>query len=415
MSAVEFGALSSNFSLSEEVPPLRAGACLSREDFTRIRRELQLKFCKWDPQVGDVATLAPFPLLVTRKRWSELEQLAEQLTGELRAAEEELVERDDLYRTLAIPRPLRRVLRKAGALSPAAVRVMRFDFHWTSDGWRISEVNADVPGGFSEASEFPRLMSRRFDGVTPVGDPARAWAHSVATAGGPVALLVAAGFMEDHQVVSYLARVLRERGIEGWLANPQQLRWQSGQAHLDGQVLGAIIRFYQAEWLARLPRRSGWPQLMVGGRTPVSNPASCLFGESKRFPLIWDRLRTSLPTWRRLLPETRDPRAVPWRTDESWLLKTSWCNTGDTVTIRGLCPPKQWRHAQWSATFWPGHWIAQRRFTPIPVACPDGLVYPCIGVYTVDGKACGAYSRISTGSVIDYRAVDAALLLEGTE
>jgi len=40
---------------------------------------------------------------------------------------------------------------------------MRFDFHWTTEGFRISEVNADVPGGFSESSAFPALMAPSFD------------------------------------------------------------------------------------------------------------------------------------------------------------------------------------------------------------------------------------------------------------
>ena len=32
--------------------------------------------------------------------------------------------------------------------TPAMARVVRFDFHPTSEGWKISEANADVPGGY---------------------------------------------------------------------------------------------------------------------------------------------------------------------------------------------------------------------------------------------------------------------------
>ena len=35
-----------------------------------------------------------------------------------------------------------------------------------------------------------------------------------------------------------------------------------------------------------------------------------------------------------------------------------------------------------------------------------------VGVYTIDGRACGAYTRVTTGPVIDYRSIDAALLVE---
>src|SRR5258708_2545438 len=79
------------------------------------------------------------------------------------------------------------------------------------------------------------------------------------------------------------------------------------------------------------------------GRTPVANPGSALVIESKRFPLTWPALLTPLPTWRALLPETRDPRAAPWHHDDRWLLKTAICNTGDTVSIRSRMTDRQWR------------------------------------------------------------------------
>jgi hypothetical protein len=180
---------------------------------------------------------------------------------------------------------------------------------------------------------------------------------------------------------------------------------------LRGTAIGAVVRFYQAEWLPQIPRRAQWSLLLAGGRTPVSNPLACIFGESKRFPLVWDRLRAALPTWRRLLPETRDPKAAPWRHDDSWLIKSAWCNTGDSVSGRGLIADREWRSALWSATLFPRQWVAQRRFDPAPVPSPIGNVYPCIGVYTIDGRACGAYTRISTSRIIDHRAIDAALLL----
>lgn len=395
--------------------PLRAGPNVEPAQFSVIRRQLLLKHCKWDPQVADVSTLAPFPLLMGRRCWSELEALAERLTTELLAAEQELLQREELHSVLAIPRALRRILRSSGrtGVAPSAVRVMRFDFHWTESGWQISEVNADVPGGFSEASEFTRLMSAAFPAASIPGDPTRLWATRIAAAaeGRPIALLAAPGFMEDHQVVSYLAQVLRERGVDARPAGPLQLQWESGCARLNGNALGAVVRFYQVEWLPELPRRSHWSFLLIGGRTPVTNPLACIFGESKRFPLVWDSLSSELRTWRRLLPETRDPRDAPWRADESWLIKAAWCNTGDSVSARGFIPDREWRRASWSATLFPREWIAQRRFDPVPVASPIGDVYPCIGVYTIDGRAAGAYTRISTNRVIDHRAIDAALLL----
>jgi hypothetical protein len=39
-------------------------------------------------------------------------------------------------------------------------------------------------------------------------------------------------------------------------------------------------------------------------------------------------------------------------------------------------------------------------------------MYPCIGVYTIDGIAAGIYARIAARPVVDYRAIDVACLVE---
>lgn len=310
--------------------PLCAGPALAADQMDRIRREMVLNFCKWDPQVEDVSTLAPFPLFINRYDWDELAYLAEQLTAELLAAEVELLKRPELHRLLGIPRRLRRMLARINETkpTPAAVRAMRFDFHWTTDGWQISEVNSDVPGGFSEASEFTRMMQEAIKDTAVPGNPSAEWTNAICeqTAGKPVALLSAPGFMEDQQVISYLSRKLLARGVEAYSATPQQLLWSDGQATLQIQAfhgqIGAIVRFYQGEWIVTLPQKH-WIPLFVGGKTPVTNPAAAILSESKRFGLIWDRLKTPLPAWRKLLPESRDPRDVSWRSDDGWLLKLS--------------------------------------------------------------------------------------------
>ena len=164
--------------------PLRAGALIDISHFASIRRRMILDCCKWDPQVGDQPTLAPFPLLINRDDWNELSDLAERLTAELLAAERELSHRPELHRLLAIPRSIRRVLSTMDSIgpTPAAVRTMRFDFHWTREGWRISEVNSDVPGGFSEASEMTRMMRRILPETTAPGDAGACWAEAMSLA-----------------------------------------------------------------------------------------------------------------------------------------------------------------------------------------------------------------------------------------
>jgi glutathionylspermidine synthase len=394
--------------------PYRCGDVLDPAAFAQVRRAMVLQHCKWDPQVGDVSTLASFPLVLSRATWLQLSHWAEALSAEALSAERELAARPELQRRLGLPWRLRRALqRRADESSFEAPRAYRYDFHLTRQGWRISECNADVPGGYAEASAFPALMARHC-GLEPVGDPARAWAGAIARAARErdVALLSAAGFMEDAQVIHYLASQLRTLGVRAHCLQPQQVAWRDRAAWFDGRELGAVVRFYQAEWLSVLPAATGWQHYIHGSRTPVLNPGSCITIESKRFPLAWAALSTSLPTWRRLLPECADPRDVPWQDDEGWLLKSALCNTGDTVSVRALMTASDWSKAARSARWFPMDWVAQRRFEPVPLATPLGPVFPCIGVYTIDGHAAGIYARLSGGPIVDFSAVDVAVLLE---
>ena len=402
----------------ERAYDLRAEKAISASEFAILRRHALLDGCKWDPQVGDIDTLSPFPLVMKSSAWKQLAFKAEQLTAEAIAAEEEISQRPELLKFLGFPNPLRKILAERTPLTPAAGRVIRFDFHRTADGWRISEANSDVPGGFSEASYFTELMAQHFPSLRPAGNPGEIWSEALAGAAGfpgAVALLSSPGYMEDHQVIAFLAAQLRKRGCLTCLAKPEQIRWRDGMAYLDAWHQGpldVILKFYQAEWLSRLPEECGCRNLFRGGKTPVANPALAVISESKRFPLIWDKLSTPMALWQSLLPETHDPREVPWSRDDGWLVKTAMCNTGDTVSIRELMSSAGWLRTRLAVLLSPSNWVAQRRFESVPIATPAGPRHVCVGIYTVNGRAAGAYTRLSKKPVIDFSAADAALLLE---
>ena len=398
----------------------RCGARLDSTAFARVRRSLVLDHCKWDPQVGDVSTLADFPLIMPRDTWSKLAAWAEQLTIEAAEAERELASRPELHDRLGLPRRVRALLTpcRRERNTVEAPRAFRYDFHFTRDGWRISECNADVPGGYAEASAFTELMAQHYSDAAPAGDPGAAWAGAIAQAAesagaASVALLSAPGYMEDHQVIHYLAKRLTQLGLRAHCLQPAHVHWQEGVGFVRGEKLGAVVRFYQAEWLTNLPRNAQAGYYFRGAHTPVLNPGTCITIESKRFPLVWDALSsTLLASWRHLLPESVDPREVSWQNDDAWLIKSALCNTGDTVSARSLLTPAAWAKAARSARWSPGQWIAQKRFEPVPLDTPLGPVYPCIGVYTISGRACGAYARLSLGPIVDYSAIDVPLLLE---
>jgi len=282
---------------------LRAGAALPRKQFEQIRRRMLLEFCKWDPQIEDVSTLAEFPVYISRGQWRWLAQCAERLTQELIEAERRVIRRPELFRELAIPPRLRTICAEwREEQMSLAGRVMRFDFHPTLDGWKISEVNSDVPGGYTESTSFTKLMADESGGEI-AGLPGEEWTNAIAQAAdgrrGGVLLVSAAGFIEDFQIVSYMAQRLRERGVEARVIGVDQLATVRA---------GVIVRFFQAEWLGRLRYKTVARQLLGPGDVPVMNPGYTIVSESKRFPLIWERIGLPMTIWRSVLPETLDPR-----------------------------------------------------------------------------------------------------------
>jgi glutathionylspermidine synthase len=380
--------------------------------------------CKWDPQVGDQAALCRFPLFISREEWSHLVRLAENLAAETMGCEDELLRRPALWARLGLPRAILRALAgiERDGLPRAAVRVVRFDFHLCQGGWRISEANTDVPGGFVEGTGLSRLMAEQYPGCIPVGDPAGEYADAIAdlaAKSGAVAMIHATAYADDRQVMAFLARSLSDRSVKPILASPAHLRWSGGRASLltgaGATSLAAIVRFFPGEWLPNLPRACEWRLLLAGSQTPLSNPATVLVTQSKRLPLVWDQLETPLPAWRALLPETRSPAEVMWQRDDSWILKPALGRVGEGVGLRGVSTPKEWKQIAAAATRYPHDWIAQRRFDALPIATPDGPRYPVLGVFTVDGRAAGIYGRIASHPLIDHRAQDVAVLFAEEE
>jgi glutathionylspermidine synthase len=396
---------------------------LSPEDYARVLRRAIFDCCKWHTQAEDRPVLCPFPLVLDADTWEQLARLAEALAREALAAEQELLHRPDLHDRLGLPRAQRRCFRRAAALgpTPGGARVMRFDFHWTADGWRISEANTDVAGGFIEASGVTRLVAAYYPDCRPAGDPAGALAEAVRErvgAGARVGLMHLTVYTEDRQIMLYLARRLEERGVSACLFSPVQLRWAKGQAGVASDwyrgPVDLVVRFFPADWLPRLPAVTGWEAFLAGGRTPACNPASALLTQSKRFALTWDRLATPLPTWRALLPETRSPRDVAGRAEGDWVLKPALGHEGLNVGIQGVTEPADWRHIRRAAFWSPGAWAAQRRFEVLALPTPDGPLFPCLGVYVIDGRAAGAYGRVGVRPLIDDRSREVVVLVRSS-
>jgi nucleoside-diphosphate-sugar epimerase/glutathionylspermidine synthase len=400
--------------------PWRCGEPLATERHGRLLRRAVFDCFKWNTQVEGQPLFCPFPLILDGAAWDQVARLASELARETLTAEGELLRRPDLHGQLGLPRALRRCLQRVGGEGCTAgeLRVLRFDFHWTPDGWRISEANTDVAGGFVEASGVTQLLAACYPDCHDSGDPAGVLGEAVhrrCGAGGRAGLLYLSVYSEDHQTMLYLARRLEEWGVRPCLLSPAQLLGRAGgldaACDWDRGPLDLLFRFLPAEWLPQMLPAATWHRLFAGGQTLLCNPVHAILSQSKRFPLVWDRLETPLPTWRALLPETRSPTEVPDLERGHWVLKPALGHEGHNVRLHAVTAPDEWLRLLRSVRKRPDSWAAQRRFDPIPLPTPEGLLYPCLGVYVIDGRVAGCYGRLASRPLIDDRSREIAVLV----
>ena len=396
--------------------PFYAGPRLPPEKFEEIRQRTIFECCKWDPQVEDVSVLADFPITLGARTWEQLQAWAEDLAKETIAAENELLQRPELWKLIGLPRNLQGALKevpKPGAnLHP---RVMRFDFHFTTEGWKISEVNSDVPGGFIEAEGYTSLMAASYPELRRTGSPAAFLAETLAK-GLPsdnqtIAMVHATGYADDRQVMEYLSKFLRELRLSPVLISPEQITWKKNIPLVNtdwfrGQP-GLIFRFFPAEWL---PNLSGEWKNYFSTQIPHSNPPHAILSQNKRFGLCFSFLESKLDLWKALLPEVVAPSEADWESEE-WVFKPVFGRVGEGINLKGVTAEKTRKSTRRWMRFFPGEWCAQRRFRTIPLSIGENRLHLCFGVYVINGRATGIYCRGAAQPVIDCKAQDFAVLI----
>jgi len=398
---------------------LEAGANLELDAWQKLRMRAIFDHCKWDPHSQDHSVLARYPLFVDADQLGELQMLAEKLSDEALRAEEEILRKPELWATLGIPRKIQRALQSGGSQGETEhVRVMRFDFHLTAGGWRISEVNADVPGGYVEGAGWNSLFAENYIGAQAPPNPSRQLSEAIRerlNGGDVVALVHATTYSDDRQVMMHLARELCRAELRPILAGPENIEWRDGAACLKGEAglvrASAGIRFFPSEWLPQLRDESRWTGWFSDSQTILCNPGRAILLQSKRFPLVWNDLKTNLDTWRRVLPMTVSPERVPGRAMKDWVIKPAFGRVGEGIGMKNVTSDKEFHQLQELADKRPQEWIAQERFETTPVQTEDGHVYPCVGVFTVNGKFAGIYGRASRTPLVNQDAQDVAVLV----
>lgn len=401
------------------------------------RLKLMFDCYKWDPQFLDNNTIARYALVITEEEHRELSQLTEALDKETREAEQFLNRNQSLAGSLKLTKKLRGDLnRMSNYDSNKHIRLTRYDFHPTTAGWAISEVNSDVPGGFAEASLMPlaamSCLEKKSKNETVAGSPTREESSyyftsfgdkmaevvkSKVPAEGRIMMVHCTCYSDDRQVMQFLGDRLKSEGYQVIYGAVEHVKFKDGKAFsiLDGNEgqLDAIFRFTPLEWFPDIKPKN-W-QGYFDTETVSCNHPVAIYAQTKRFPFVWDVLESngiSMATWRKLLPDTIETRVAAGK--EDYIYKPAYGRVGEGISIKEALDIKDYEKIMKDVRRHPGRFVAQKKFVSRPLSGVDGKEYHvCLGSYAIEGGHGGYYARISVTPRIDSNAADIPVLIEG--
>jgi len=390
---------------------------INKEDYPNYRSDVIFNAYKWDPQVDDYNTISEYALVIDKNTANYLEKLSELLTSETINMEEEILNNPKLFKDLGLPWKIIKILKKVKNYNKDMhIRLMRFDFHPTSKGWMVSEVNSDVPGGYAEASVLPEIACNYLKQYQPYKNFGKillaAFKEKIKEKSN-VALVHATSYTDDRQVMQFFGDLLSENNYHPYYIAPDLITWKDNIAYSkvnQNVKFAAILRFFPAEWLVILPKKTKWQNYFFTN-TPSCNQPIVILTQSKRLPLIWDKLKAKKDTWIKLLPKTIDPREVK-KDNSTYIYKPALGRVGEGITIKNTIEEKELKKILKTVKRYPKEYIAQEMFESIPLKTDDGKEYHCcIGVFTVNGKCAGFYGRINEYPKIDSHAKDIPVLI----
>lgn len=377
---------------------------------------------KWDPQFLDNNTIAKHVLVLTEEEHNELKKLTESLDKETRKAEEFLNKNLNLALPLALPKKVYKELSNMTNYNPKKhIRLMRYDFHPTVDGWAISEVNSDVPGGFAESSLLPKVAKKLFKkhklSFINFADNLTSAIVSKVKKEGTIMMVHCTSYSDDRQVMQFLGDKLSYLGFNVIYGAADHVHFKNKKAIciLDGYEgpIDCIVRFTPLEWIKDMKPKY-WDGYF-NTTTPSCNHPVAIFAQTKRFPLVWKNLEDNgikLNTWKKLLPETIEVSASSGK--EGFIYKPACGRVGEGISIKEACLEDEYKNILKDVKKHPKKYLAQKKFISKPLVSDEGKEFHvCLGSYSVDGKHAGYYARLSKTPRIDSNAADIPVLIEG--
>ncbi len=378
---------------------------------------------KWDPQFLDNNTVADHALVLTQNEHKELKALVETIGKESEEAEIFINNNLSMFKKLKLPRKMKKVADKLKSYDKDKhIRLMRFDFHPTIDnGFMISEVNSDVPGGFAEGSIMPEIAlkyiedAHKYTSVNFKDILVKAIQKKVVK-NGKIMLVHCTSYSDDRQVMQFIGDELKKLNYTPIYGAADHLIFKNKKAYsiLDNNegYIDAIIRFNPIEWVVDIKDKA-WHGYFDTTTVSNNHPVTVLI-QSKRFPLVWDILKRhniNLNTWEKLLPETIEVKDAKNR--EGFIYKPVWGRVGEGISIKEAIKEDEYKKILKDVKRRPHKYVAQKKFISKPLLDSNNVEqHLSLGVYYVEGKFAGYYARISKNARIDSNAQDIPVLIE---
>ena len=213
-----------------------------------------------------------------------------------------LTGRPELLGVLGIPEAVARLCSQPTATEDWNL-LSRFDWAWTSEGWKLLEINSDTPAGLWETGSIEGDVARRHASATaPSLDfwrrLAASWRRCAEHALGvgeaervrSVGLVGALGMPEDADQLRAHARAARLAlpRARCRLGTVDDLAVRGGRVTLGGRPLDLLYRYYPLDWLAEARWRPLLSAVAAGRIAMLPSPAS-LIPQSKAFlALLWE-------------------------------------------------------------------------------------------------------------------------------
>ncbi len=383
---------------------------LTEPEFTDLLHALRRRHYKWDIYADGEPDVASDVIVLSPCEHELLVDSAVRAWRAITSLEASILADDRLLAAAGLPEALQTHL----VGHEAAVRIARFDFHYSEEHrWELVECNTDVPGGLvemaglaGELSGSPGTWAERFTDVH-IPDALETALCEALSPYHRIGLVYDTAFSIDLQQVELVADWLEERGHTVEIGAPGNIVESNGEFRLFDLPLDAVYRFFPGELIPQLPNAETWYAL--DRVLPSMNPLSAAVGQSKRtcafpqaFPKVvaeWaaDTLRTSMPYT--VFPESLErARIIDER--ERWVIKTTFGRMGDGVAFGVDFSPEEWADAVDHILDAPESFVLQERFDTAPLWFSAGVAYPTIGVMLVNGEFAGYYSRYDYDQII---------------